>query len=125
MDRESLRKGLYAVAGLYLLYTAWQLFKDMDNMEMNPTVIVIFIIFFTVAGGVLVGNAVWSMYKGAARKDSSTDAAEESDTNAAVEADSEPEAIAEAQTDPSVNPSVEKEDSADDDLTQSDDDPTE
>ncbi|MCD7957000.1 MAG: hypothetical protein LUG93_14885 [Lachnospiraceae bacterium] len=62
MDRDKLRKGIYAIAGIYLLYTAWQLFGGMDGAE-NTMLMTVFAILFAIMGAALVMWSAWSMYK--------------------------------------------------------------
>ncbi|MCD8015018.1 MAG: hypothetical protein LUG99_17955 [Lachnospiraceae bacterium] len=62
-DKNNLRMGLYVAAGVYLLYTAWQLFQGLGETDANPKVFAVFALLFAVGGAALIGFAVWNLYK--------------------------------------------------------------
>ena len=60
--KRGTRSSLYALVAAFLLFTAYDLFKTRDDVEttMTPTVRIIFIVFFAVAGLALIGYAWWN-----------------------------------------------------------------
>ncbi|MCD7744294.1 MAG: hypothetical protein LUI13_03220 [Lachnospiraceae bacterium] len=62
-DKNNLRMGLYVAAGVYLLYTAWQLYQGLGETEENPQVFAVFALLFVVGGAALIGFAAWNLYK--------------------------------------------------------------
>jgi len=54
MNSSSGRASLMALVGVYLLYTAWEMYGGMKTSTMAPGLSIFFIIFFALAGlGVL------------------------------------------------------------------------
>lgn len=81
MDRDKIRKGIYAIAGVYLLYTAWQLFQGLDETE-NKMLMTAFTILFVIMGVALIAWSAWSMYKENAQGSASkSDRGEENSVN--------------------------------------------
>ncbi|MCD7715108.1 MAG: hypothetical protein LUI39_01465 [Lachnospiraceae bacterium] len=66
---KSQRAWIYAIVGVYLLYTAWQLFQGLGDSEESQVLFAVFTVFFAVAGVVLIWFAIRSMKKGNAQKD--------------------------------------------------------
>lgn len=60
MNREKTRSSLLGVAGGYLLYLAYELFRDRGNADttMTPAARIIFIALFVIAGAALIVYAV-------------------------------------------------------------------
>lgn len=69
MDRDSLRSGLLGAVGVYLIYTAYQLFmgRDAPDSGMSPTTAVLFAVLFAVCGAAVAVYA-WALWRGAFRK---------------------------------------------------------
>lgn len=62
MDKA--RAGVYVLAGLYMLYMAYQVFSvRMDNGGNDFTLMIIFSIVFLLAGLGLIGFAIYMMKK--------------------------------------------------------------
>ena len=62
MDKA--RAGVYVLAGLYMLYMAYQVFSvRMDNGGSDFTLMIIFSIVFLLAGLGLIGFAIYMMKK--------------------------------------------------------------
>lgn len=62
MDKA--RAGVYVLAGLYMLYMAYQVFSvRMDNGGSDFTLMVIFSVVFLLAGLGLIGFAIYMMKK--------------------------------------------------------------
>ncbi len=67
---KSQRAWVYALVGVYLLYTAWQLFQGLGESEGNQAVIVIFAVLFVIAGAALIWFSIRSMRKESGKKES-------------------------------------------------------
>ncbi|MCC8138207.1 MAG: hypothetical protein LIO76_09150 [Clostridiales bacterium] len=67
---KSQRAWIYALVGVYLLYTAWQLFQGLGESEGNQAVIVIFAVLFVIAGAALIWFSIRSMRKESGKKES-------------------------------------------------------
>ncbi|MCD7819214.1 MAG: hypothetical protein LUH07_09220 [Lachnospiraceae bacterium] len=81
MDRNTMRKVVYVIAGAYLIYLAWQLIHGMGEVEYSALLLV-FAVFFAIMGVVLIGWGARGLYKEYFPGDiGSTDA--EQDENAA------------------------------------------
>ncbi|MCC8104648.1 MAG: hypothetical protein LIO99_01275 [Clostridiales bacterium] len=82
---KSQRAWIYAIVGVYLLYTAWQLFQGLGESEGNQAVIAIFAVLFVIAGAALIWYSIRSMRKDSGQKESAQkedtqgDGAQESD----------------------------------------------
>jgi len=52
MNNSNFRSSLMALVGVYVLYTAYQLFDSMQKgeSEMQPWLTIVFIVFFALAG---------------------------------------------------------------------------
>jgi threonine/homoserine/homoserine lactone efflux protein len=62
MKSSSGRSSLMALVGVYLLYTAWEMYGGMQSSSMAPWLSILFIVFFVLAGiGVLV--FAWLIWK--------------------------------------------------------------
>ncbi|MCD7736792.1 MAG: hypothetical protein LUI07_07520 [Lachnospiraceae bacterium] len=96
MDKDKMRRGFYAIAGAYLLYTAWQLFQGLDEMEANQTIMALFAVAFAAAGAALIGFCVWSMRKEDSQEshaENSPEAGSEAEEVSSPEAGAEPEEV--------------------------------
>ena len=64
MNSAKARSGLTGIAGGYLLYIAYELFRDRGdpNTTMTPVARVLFIILFVLCGGALIVYA-WRLWK--------------------------------------------------------------
>ena len=61
MNRDKARIAVYALGGLYLLYLAWQMFQGLPTAGSEKTLMIGFMIFFTIIGAGLAG---WGLYSG-------------------------------------------------------------
>ena len=61
MRKRGARSGLYGVVAAFLLFTAYDLFKNRNETDttMTPAIRTVFIIFFAVAGLGLIVYAWW------------------------------------------------------------------
>lgn len=66
MDKKNARIALYALAGVYLLANAYQMFQNLDNsVSSNERMLtIIFIIIFVIVGGIMVGVGIWNGNQG-------------------------------------------------------------
>ena len=74
---KSFRSGLYTIAALFLMYNAYELYRDrnVEETTMSPAVRTISIIFFAAAGlALLVYSIIYGMNRRKAEHMSETDA---------------------------------------------------
>ncbi len=63
MNREKARIAVYALAGLYLLYLAWQMYGGLAEAGSDKPLMIGFMIFFVIVGAGLVGWGLYSSWK--------------------------------------------------------------
>jgi len=63
MGKENGRFAIYVLAGIYILYLAFQMFEGLSAADSEKTIMIIFIVFFTVAGSALLGLGIWNIWK--------------------------------------------------------------
>ena len=63
MDRDKLRSGLLGAVGVYLMYTAYRLFRGRNAPDdtMAPAVLILFVVLFAVCGAAVTvyGCVLW------------------------------------------------------------------
>lgn len=65
MDRkDSARKAIYALGGVYLLVTAYNMFQNLENVMVSSEkmVSIVFIVVFIIAGGAMVSLGLVDMH---------------------------------------------------------------
>ncbi|MCC8051459.1 MAG: hypothetical protein LIP10_12535 [Clostridiales bacterium] len=77
---KSQRAWIYAIVGVYLLYTAWQLFQGLGESEGNQAVIAIFAVLFVIAGAALIWYSIRSMRKDSGQKESAQEDSAQEDS---------------------------------------------
>ncbi len=66
MDRkDSARKAIYALGGVYLLVTAYNMFQNLENVMVSSErmVSIVFIVVFIIAGGAMVSLGLVDVYR--------------------------------------------------------------
>ena len=64
MNKDKARSGVYAMAGAYLLYMAYQIFTSRtDSAGVEYTIMIIFSILFLLLGLGLIGFSLYMMKK--------------------------------------------------------------
>ena len=73
--KRGTRSGIYGVVAAFMLFTAYDLFKDrnIEETTMTPVVRIFFIAFFAIAGLALIGYAWWNWKKEENEDDSDDD----------------------------------------------------
>lgn len=90
MRRDKARMAVYALAGVYLLYLVWEIYKGLPTAGTEKPLMIVFMVLFAVVGIAAVGNGVYSVWKQA--KELSEAAA-----NPVVEAASDEEEVVSAE----------------------------
>ncbi len=63
MNRDKARIAVYALAGFYLLYLAWQMYGGLAEAGSDKPLMIGFIIFFVIVGAGLAGWGLYSSWK--------------------------------------------------------------
>lgn len=63
MRRDKARTAVYALAGLYLLYLAWEIRKNLPTAGTEKPLMIVFMALFAVIGVAAVGNAVYATWR--------------------------------------------------------------
>ena len=79
MNRDKARIAVYALGGLYLLYLAWQMFQGLPTAGSEKTLMIGFMIFFTIIGAGLAGWGLYSSWKAASGRRAGVEEAKQSD----------------------------------------------
>ena len=61
MKRDKTRVVVYTMGGIYLMYLAWNMFQGLSDAGSEKTLVIVFIVLFSVIGAGLV---VWGLYIG-------------------------------------------------------------
>ena len=78
MNRDKARIAVYALGGLYLLYLAWQMFQGLPTAGSEKTLMIGFMIFFTIIGAGLAGWGLYSSWKAASGRGTGVEEAKQS-----------------------------------------------
>ena len=68
MGRFRARMAIYALAGVYLLYRAWNMFKGLETAGEEKTVMMIFIALFGIIGLALVSGGIYASFAAAKKQ---------------------------------------------------------
>ncbi len=68
MGRFRARMAIYALAGVYLLYMAWNMFKGLETAGEEKTVMMIFIALFGIIGAALVLGGIYTSFAAAKKQ---------------------------------------------------------
>lgn len=68
MGRFGARMAIYALAGVYLLYMAWNMFKGLETAGEEKTVMMIFIALFGIIGLALVAGGIYASFAAAKKQ---------------------------------------------------------
>ena len=79
MNRDKARIAVYALGGLYLLYLAWQMFQGLPTAGSEKTLMIGFMIFFTIIGAGLAGWGLYSSWKAPSGRSAGVEEAKQSD----------------------------------------------
>ncbi|MCD8023418.1 MAG: hypothetical protein LUF30_10780 [Lachnospiraceae bacterium] len=63
INKDKARNAIYSAAGVYMLYTAWMLYGNLDDADGDGTLFLIFTIVFALAGVALIALGLWNLYK--------------------------------------------------------------
>lgn len=69
MNREKARIAVYALAGFYLLYLAWQMYGGLAEAGSDKPLMIGFMIFFVIVGAGLAGWGLYSSWKALGKQD--------------------------------------------------------
>lgn len=71
MNRESVRIAFYSLAGAYLIYLAYNIYKQLSTAGSERIWMIVFIVFFVLVGLALIGMGVhygWKSSKEAEKR---------------------------------------------------------
>lgn len=68
MGRFRARMAVYALAGIYLLYMAWNMFKNLETAGGEKPVMMIFIAIFGIIGLALVAGGIYASFAAAKKQ---------------------------------------------------------
>ena len=63
MRRDRARMAVYALAGIYLLYLAWEIRKNLPTAGTEKPLMIVFMVLFAVIGIAAVANGIYSAWK--------------------------------------------------------------
>ncbi len=63
MRRDKARMAVYALAGVYLLYLAWEIKKNLPTAGTEKPLMIVFMVLFAVIGIAAVANGIYSAWK--------------------------------------------------------------
>lgn len=63
MRRDKARTAVYALAGVYLLYLAWEIKKNLSTAGTEKPLMIVFMVLFAVIGIAAVANGMYSVWK--------------------------------------------------------------
>lgn len=68
MGRFRARMAIYALAGVYLMYMAWNMFQGLETAGEEKTVMILFIALFGIIGAGLVAGGIYASFAAAKKQ---------------------------------------------------------
>lgn len=63
MNKDKARWGIYALAGVYLLHLAYEMFQQLSTAGSDRIIMIVFIVLFVIIGIGLIGLSLLHMWK--------------------------------------------------------------